>query len=111
MKTMFDQTPNTSRCRSKSRTGLRSNATQPPRHGANAGQENPDFLNVALFEDAFLRPLDELRQKCGVIIFEFSTFYPSSGITFPVFVSLIDAFFAKLPKNHQYAVEIRTRTF
>ena len=82
-----------------------------PRHGDNAGQENPDFLNVSLFEDAFLRPLEELRQKCGVIIFEFSTFYPSSGITFPVFVSLIDAFFAKLPKNYHYAVEIRNTDF
>lgn len=82
-----------------------------PRHGSNAGQENPDFLNVSLFGDAFLRPLEELGKKCGVIIFEFSTFYPSSGITFPVFVSLIDAFFAKLPKSHRYAVEIRNTDF
>jgi uncharacterized protein YecE (DUF72 family) len=112
MKAMFDQTPDhftvsfkvTDRITIKRYPNL-------PRHGGNAGQENPDFLNVALFEDAFLRPLDELRQKCGVIIFEFSTFYPSSGITFPVFVSLIDAFFAKLPKNHQYAVEIRNTDF
>ena len=51
-----------------------------PRHGANAGRENPDFLNVELFEDAFLRPVEALGKKRGVIIFEFSAFYPNSGV-------------------------------
>lgn len=112
MKAIFEQTPEqftmsfkvTDRITIKRYPNL-------PRHGGNAGQENPDFLNVSLFENAFLRPLEELKQKCGVIIFEFSTLYPSSGITFPVFVSLIDAFFAKLPKKHLYAVEIRNIDF
>ena len=112
MKAIFEQTPDhftvsfkvTDRITIKRYPNL-------PRHGVNAGQENPDFLNISLFEDAFLRPLDELKQKCGVIIFEFSTFYPSSGITFPVFVSLIDTFFAKLPKHYLYAVEIRNIDF
>ncbi len=112
MKAIFDQTPDhfsvsfkvTDRITIKRYPNL-------PRHGANAGQENPDFLNPSLFEDAFLRPLEELHKKCGVIIFEFSTFYPSSGITFPDFVSLLDTFLAKLPKQRLYAVEIRNAEF
>lgn len=82
-----------------------------PRHGPLAGRENPDFLNVQLFEDAFLAPLTELGPKCGVIIFEFSTFYPSSGISAPRFLSLLDAFFAKAPAHRRYAVEIRNTDF
>jgi uncharacterized protein YecE (DUF72 family) len=82
-----------------------------PRHGSQAGRDNPDFLNVELFEDAFLAPLEELRRKLGVIIFEFSTFYPQSGVTEHRFVELLDGFLAKLPKNHTFAVEVRNREF
>ncbi len=82
-----------------------------PRHGAHAGKENPDFLNVELFEDAFLAPLAELRKKVGVIIFEFSAFFPSSGITRGRFVEMLDGFLAKVPKEYAYAVEIRNREF
>jgi uncharacterized protein YecE (DUF72 family) len=82
-----------------------------PRHGALAGTENPDFLNTDLFEEAFLRPIEHLREKRGIIIFEFSTFYPSSGITYPVFLRKIDEFLGRLPRGYQYAVELRNRDF
>jgi uncharacterized protein YecE (DUF72 family) len=82
-----------------------------PRHGSNAGQENPDFLNLELFEDSFLAPLEELKKKIGVIIFEFSTFYPNSGVTYSRFVELIGGFLSGLPKKYQYAVELRNREF
>jgi uncharacterized protein YecE (DUF72 family) len=82
-----------------------------PRHGTNAGKENPDFLNVELFEDAFLRPLDELKKKRGVIIFEFSAFRPGSRVDFDAFVSMIDEFLTRLPGGYAYAVEIRNREF
>jgi uncharacterized protein YecE (DUF72 family) len=82
-----------------------------PRYGANAGKENPDFLNVELFEDYFLKPLEELRAKRGAIIFEFSTFYPSSGVSYDGFVERMDAFLGKLPKGYRYAVEIRNAEF
>jgi uncharacterized protein YecE (DUF72 family) len=82
-----------------------------PRHGPQAGKENPDFLNVELFEDAFLRPIETLKQKRGVIIFEFSTFYPASGVTYGRFLELIDAFLAKLPAGYAYAVELRNKDF
>ena len=82
-----------------------------PRHGRNAGKENPDFLNVQLFEEAFLAPLAALKKKLGTIIFEFSTFYPNSGVTYDRFMTLIDAFLAKLPQGYQYAVELRNSEF
>jgi len=82
-----------------------------PRYGASAGQDNPDFLNVPLFEDAFLRPLETLKQKRGAVIFEFSTFYPASGITAPVFLDLLGRFLAGLPKGLAFCVEIRNPEF
>ncbi|MCK5573176.1 MAG: DUF72 domain-containing protein [Bacteroidetes bacterium] len=82
-----------------------------PRHGANAGKENPDFLNVRLFEQAFLEPLEQLKKKRGVIIFEFSTFYPSSGVAYDGFMELIDGFLSHLPRGYDYAIELRNRDF
>jgi len=82
-----------------------------PRHGRNAGNENPDFLNVALFEEAFLQPIQRLREKRGTIIFEFSTFYPSMGVTYDVFMTLIDQFLSRLPKGYAFAIELRNREF
>ena len=81
------------------------------RYGAQAGTENPDFLNVGLFEDAFLRPLDALHNKRGAIIFEFSTFYPNSGLTDERFVDLLEEFLSKLPPGYSYAVEIRNAEY
>jgi uncharacterized protein YecE (DUF72 family) len=82
-----------------------------PRHGTSAGKENPDFLNVSLFEDAFLKPINGLKGKRGAIIFEFSTFYPASGITYGAYVEAIDRFLSRLPKGYEYAVELRNKEF
>ncbi len=81
------------------------------RYGASAGKDNPDFLNAALFEDAFLRPLDALGLKRGAIIFEFSTFYPNTGINDARFLDLLEEFLATLPRGYSYAVEIRNTDF
>lgn len=82
-----------------------------PRYGPLAGKDNPDFLNVELFEDAFLKPVEALRKKRGVIIFEFSTFHPNSGVTGDKFVEMIQQFLLRLPKTFEYAVEIRNAEF
>lgn len=82
-----------------------------PRFGAKAGRENPDFLNAELFQNAFLRPLDALKKKRGVIIFEFSTFHPNSGINYERFLELIDNFLFRLPKGFEYAIELRNEDF
>jgi uncharacterized protein YecE (DUF72 family) len=82
-----------------------------PRFGAKAGTENPDFLNVQLFEDEFLKPIEHLKHKRGIIIFEFSAFQPASGITYERFVELLDDFLSRLPKGYEFAVEIRNSEF
>jgi uncharacterized protein YecE (DUF72 family) len=82
-----------------------------PRHGSNAGKENPDFLNPALFIEQFLGPVSELKSKCGVIIFEFSTFGPGSGVTLSGFLDALDGFLARIPKQFSYSVEIRNSEF
>ncbi len=82
-----------------------------PRFGPKAGTENPDFLNAELFTDMFLRPIESLKKKRGVIIFEFSTFHPNSGVSSESFIELLDAFLKRLPKGFDYAVEVRNRDF
>jgi uncharacterized protein YecE (DUF72 family) len=82
-----------------------------PRHGASAGKENPDFLNVQLFQDAFLQPLESLKKKRGIVIFEFSTFHADSGVSYDRYITLLDGFLSRLPKGYEYAVELRNREF
>ena len=82
-----------------------------PRHGTSAGKENPDFVNIQLFEDAFLKPLESLKSKRGIIIFEFSTFHADSGVSYDRYVTLVDGFLSRLPKGYEYAVELRNREF
>jgi uncharacterized protein YecE (DUF72 family) len=82
-----------------------------PRHGTHAGKENPDFLNRDLFLEAFLEPVRKLGRKQGVIIFEFSTFYPSSGMDRERFMDRLEQFFTGLPSGNSYAVEVRNSEF
>ena len=49
------------------------------RFGPKAGQANQDFLNADLFATAFLKPCEDIRQKVGVLMFEFSRFWPTAG--------------------------------
>lgn len=112
MRTMYEQTPEhftvslkvTDRITVKRYPNL-------PRHGDRAGKENPDFLNPALFTQEFLGPVSELKGKCGTIIFEFSAFSPESGVTLPVFLRLLDAFFSGIARGFAYGVEVRNSGF
>lgn len=49
------------------------------RFGAKAGQPNSDFLNADLFTTAFLKPCEDIRPKVGVLMFEFSQFWPATN--------------------------------
>ncbi len=82
-----------------------------PRYGSNAGTQNPDFLNVELFEDAFLKPIEALKTKRGAIIFEFSSFHPSTGVTVETLIEKVSAFLERLPKGYEYAIELRNSEF
>jgi uncharacterized protein YecE (DUF72 family) len=79
------------------------------RFGAKAGQPNPNFLNAELFAGAFLKPCEEIRSKVGVLMFEFSRFWPGDYEHGRDFVSDLDTFLAKLPKGWPYSIEMRNR--
>jgi uncharacterized protein YecE (DUF72 family) len=79
------------------------------RFGAKAGQPNRDFLNADLFATAFLKPCEEVRSKLGVLMFEFSRFWPSDYEHGRDFVRDLDAFLGRLPKGWPYAIELRNQ--
>lgn len=82
-----------------------------PRHGTRAGQANPDFLNADRFTTAFLKPCEEIRSKVGVLMFEFSRFYPSDYEHGRDFVGELDVFLGMLPKGWPYAIEMRNKNW
>ncbi|MBU3665843.1 MAG: DUF72 domain-containing protein [Chthoniobacterales bacterium] len=77
------------------------------RFGDRAGTDNRHFLDAGLFVDAFLGPLSPHRKKTGVLIFEFSAFYPAHFARLRDFIVLLDEFLGRLPANWQYGVEVR----
>lgn len=82
-----------------------------PRFGAMAGKVNPDFLNVDLFAEAFVRPLEALGPKVGAVILEFSEFATGSGMDMWAFAEAMDGFLPQLPRHLEYGVEVRNRDF
>jgi uncharacterized protein YecE (DUF72 family) len=78
-----------------------------PRFGVKAGQTNQDFLNADLFATAFLKPCEAIRDKIGVLMFEFSRFWPTDYQHGRDFVSDLNEFLGKLPKGWPYAIEMR----
>jgi uncharacterized protein YecE (DUF72 family) len=80
------------------------------RYGSNAGQENPDFLNVELFKERVLRVYDDpqVRSRTGPFVFQFAPFSPQT-MSFGEFTERLGEFLTKLPNDYEYAVEIRNR--
>jgi len=81
------------------------------RHGERAGKPNTNFLNADLFIKGFLSPLAPHREKVGVLMFEFGHLYKRDFEQGRDFVAALDAFFAHLPTEWQYGVEIRNKEF
>lgn len=77
------------------------------RFGHRAGQPNDHFLRADVFADGFLQPCQAIRQNVGVLIFEFSRFYPSDYEHGREFVADLDQFLGQLPKGWPYAIEMR----
>jgi len=82
-----------------------------PRFGARAGKENEYFLNAELFERGFLRPCESILPHVGLLMFEFSRFYPSDFEHGRDFVAALDAFLGKLPTGWPYGIEMRNRNW
>ena len=85
--------------------------TKLPRHGPRAGKVNENFLDADLFAGAFLKPMQHLRDHIGLLIFEFSRFYPGQFERGGEFVERLDAFLGQLPTGWQYGIEIRNKSF
>lgn len=85
--------------------------TNLPRFGARAGKPNENFLNADLFATAFVEPCKEFQQNIGLLIFEFSRFYPADFQRGRDFIEALDTFLAALPKGWPYGVEIRNKYF
>jgi len=82
-----------------------------PRFGVRAGKPNEHFLNARLFERGFLSPCESIRPHIGLLMFEFSRFYPNDFEHGRDFVAALDAFLEKLPKGWPYGVEMRNRSW
>lgn len=82
-----------------------------PRFGSRAGTMNVNFLNPALFQRLFLRPLEGHRSKIGPLIFEFSTFHKHEFEHGRDFVAALDQFLSALPRGWDYGVEMRNQTW
>jgi uncharacterized protein YecE (DUF72 family) len=80
-----------------------------PRFGHRAGTPNAHFLNADLFATAFLKPCEAIREKVGLLMFEFSRFYQADYEHGKDFVADLDRFLDHLPKGWPYAVELRNK--
>jgi len=79
---------------------------------ARAGKVNPDFLNADLFVEEIYQPYQRyFADHTGPFIFEFQTLAKSSGIDAEGFATRLDEFFSALPRERQFAVEIRNEEF
>ncbi len=80
-----------------------------PRFGLRAGQPNPNFLKAEVFERGFLQPCEAIRPHVGLLIFEFSRFYPADFEHGRDFVAALDSFLTQLPPGWPCAVELRNQ--
>jgi len=80
-----------------------------PRHG---GETNPHFLSADLFLSDVLDPyVQHFGGHTGPFIFEFQSIHTSRLFTPQHFADRLDAFFGQLPRDRQYAVEVRNTEF
>ena len=82
-----------------------------PRFGVRAGRQNEHFLNADVFERGFLKPCEAIRPHVGLLMFEFSRFYPADFEHGRDFVAALDAFLGKLPQGWPYGIEMRNRNW
>jgi uncharacterized protein YecE (DUF72 family) len=81
------------------------------RFGDLAGKANENFLNAELFAKAFLNPCEPFRQNVGLLMFEFSRFWPTDYEHGREFVADLDKFLGALPKGWPYGIEMRNRAW
>jgi uncharacterized protein YecE (DUF72 family) len=80
-----------------------------PRFGEQAGKPNPRFLDPAVFTDSFLQPMEAIRDKVGILMFEFSRFSATDFAHGRDFVTALDGFLGEIPKGWPLGIELRNR--
>jgi uncharacterized protein YecE (DUF72 family) len=79
---------------------------------ARGGKVNADFLNPDIFLEAVYEPYQRhFADHAGPFVFEFQAIGRGSGMTPERFADRLDEFFSALPRDGQYAVEIRNEEF
>jgi uncharacterized protein YecE (DUF72 family) len=79
---------------------------------ARAGKANPDFLNPDIFVEEIYQPYRRhFSSNTGPFVFEFQTIAKFSGMDPDGFARRLDEFFSALPRDAEYAVEIRNEEF
>jgi uncharacterized protein YecE (DUF72 family) len=87
---------------------LVTSVARPARSGGRPGEPNPEFLNARLFAEEMLGPFREVfREHTGPFILQFPPVPRSMRMAAPVFAGKLERFLADLPKDFQYAVELR----
>ena len=81
------------------------------RFGERAGKLNEQYLNADLFVKAFLDPCEAIRHRIGLLVFEFSRFWPADYRQGRDFLDDLDKFLGQLPGGWPYGVELRNRNW
>ncbi|HWQ91932.1 MAG TPA: DUF72 domain-containing protein, partial [Clostridia bacterium] len=81
------------------------------RFGPEAGKQNENFLNADLFIKEFLGPCEFIHPFVGLLMFEFSRFWPGDYQHGRDFVADLDRFLGRLPPGLPYGVEIRNHNW
>ncbi|MBX7144379.1 MAG: DUF72 domain-containing protein [Oligoflexia bacterium] len=108
------QTPDTFRwlCKVWERITIPKYPTHP-RYGENRGKVNPDFLNAELFSQEVLASYAadmSVQKRTGPFIFQFPTIN-QKVLKREEFFERLAAFLQHIPREFQYAVEIRNREY
>ena len=78
---------------------------------AKAGRLNPDFLNPRVFVESIAEPYQaHFADNLGPLVFEFQQI-PRASMGPQEFADRLDAFFEQIPRDLQYAVEVRNEEF
>lgn len=91
-------------------THFYSSGSQAHQYPEYAGTQNPHFLNLDLL-DSFLRSIHPMKDKLGMIMFEFEYLNKQKMSGVQEFIAALDPFLAGLPKGYSFGVEIRNPNY
>ncbi len=81
------------------------------RFGEQAGKPKENFLTADLFVKAFLKPFEAVRVNIGLLMLEFSRFWPTDYEHGRDFIADLDKFLGQLSKGWPYGVEMQNRNW